>query len=222
MYNIFCYISFTIKIAIRLNRIIMKYFIKLVLAAAFISTSYIRVSGQTAIPEVLEKGTLKDQMTYLEEKTRIYEYYRAIREDMFQIIKRNAVDSLVNAKGQISMLAGMNRNLVMRIDTLSGSVTDLEARLYEAVRTKEGISVLGININKNAYNSIMWVIVAALLFLLGLGFMIFRSNLSTMLRTKKELEDLRSEFESYRQKKRIEIERLGMDHFNEIRRLKGG
>jgi len=200
----------------------MKYFIKLVLAAAFISTSYIRVSGQTAIPEVLEKGTLKDQMTYLEEKTRIYEYYRAIREDMFQIIKRNAVDSLVNAKGQISMLAGMNRNLVMRIDTLSGSVTDLEARLYEAVRTKEGISVLGININKNAYNSIMWVIVAALLFLLGLGFMIFRSNLSTMLRTKKELEDLRSEFESYRQKKRIEIERLGMDHFNEIRRLKGG
>ncbi len=177
---------------------------------------------QTAIPEVLENGTLKDQMTYLEEKTRIYEYYRAIREDMFQIIKRNAVDSLIRAQGQISILAGMNRNLVARIDTLTADVSDLETRLDEAIKTKESIRILGMNINKNAYNSIMWIIVAALLATLGLGFVIFRTNLSSMLRTKKELEDVKTEYDTYRQKKRIEIEKMGMDHFNELRKLKGG
>jgi len=177
---------------------------------------------QTAIPEVLENGTLKEQMTYLEEKTRIYEYYRAIREDMFQIIKRNAVDSLVRARGQINILAVMNRNLVSRIDTLTTNVSGLESRLDEAITTKESIRILGMNINKNAYNSIMWIIVTALMATLGLGFVVFKTNLSSMLRTKKELEELKAEYETYRQKKRIEIEKMGMEHFNELRKLKGG
>lgn len=178
--------------------------------------------SQATIPEVLESGTLKEQMKYLEEKTRIYEYYRAIREDMFQLIKRNAVDSLTRAQAQIVMLAGMNKNLVTRIDSLTADVSDLEARLDEAVKTKESIRVIGMNVNKNVYNSIMWIILAALLFLLGLGFLIFKTSISAMLRTKKELDELKSEFEAYRQKKRIEIEKMGMDHFNEIRKLKGG
>ena len=200
----------------------MRPFIRLFLSAIILAAAAGRGFCQTAIPEVLEKGTLKEQMTYLEEKTRIYEYYRAIREDMFQIIKRNAVDSLVKAQGQISILAGMNRNLVSRIDTLTANVSDLETRLDEAITTKESIQILGMNINKNAYNSIMWIIVAALLAALGLGFVIFRTNLSSMLRTKKELEELKTEYETYRQKKRIEIEKMGMDHFNELRKLKGG
>jgi hypothetical protein len=200
----------------------MRPFIRLFLLAIILAAAAGRGFCQTAIPEVLENGTLKDQMTYLEEKTRIYEYYRAIREDMFQIIKRNAVDSLVKAQGQINILAGMNRNLVSRIDTLTADVSDLETRLDEAITTKESIQILGMNINKNAYNSIMWIIVAALLAAFGLGFVIFRTNLSSMLRTKKELEELKTEYDTYRQKKRIEIEKMGMDHFNELRKLKGG
>lgn len=200
----------------------MKPVIRLLLVSIILTAAAGMGFCQTAIPEVLENGTLKEQMTYLEEKTRIYEYYRAIREDMFQIIKRNAVDSLVRARGQINILAVMNRNLVSRIDTLTTNVSGLESRLDEAITTKESIQILGMNINKNAYNSIMWIIVTALLATLGLGFVVFKTNLSSMLRTKKELEELKAEYEGYRQKKRIEIEKMGMDHFNELRKLKGG
>jgi len=200
----------------------MRPFIRLFLSAMILTAAAGRGFCQTAIPEVLENGTLKEQMTYLEEKTRIYEYYRAIREDMFQIIKRNAVDSLVRARGQINILAVMNRNLVSRIDTLTTNVSGLESRLDEAITTKESIRILGMNINKNAYNSIMWIIVTALMATLGLGFVVFKTNLSSMLRTKKELEELKAEYETYRQKKRIEIEKMGMEHFNELRKLKGG
>jgi cell division protein FtsB len=200
----------------------MNTIIRLLFTAIILTVAGTRGFCQSTIPEVLENGTLREQMNYLEEKTRIYENYRAIREDMFQLIKRNAVDSLSKAQGQITMLAVMNRNLVARIDSLTANVDDLETKLDEAVRTKESIHVLGMNINKTAYNSIMWIIIVVLLFLLGFGFFIFKSNLSTMLRTKKDLEELKVEFEAYRQKKRIEIEKMGMDHFNEIRKLKGG
>jgi hypothetical protein len=195
---------------------------KLFFTILIIMAGITRAAGQTAIPEVLEKGTIIEQMNYLEEKTRIYEYYRAIREDMFQVIKRNAVDSLVKVKNQVTMLAGMNSNLVLRIDSLTTTLSDREAQLDEAIRTKDGIKVFGMNLNKKAYNSIMWIIVVGLLFLLGLGFLIFKRNLSVMLRTKKDLEEMKTEFESYRQKKRLEIEKLGMDHFNELKKMKGG
>jgi hypothetical protein len=200
----------------------MKLIVRFSFTVIFLTAGITRSIGQTAIPEVLEKGTLREQMSYLEEKTRIYEYYRAVREDMFQLIKRNAVDSLAKARSQLAMLAGMNKNLVSRIDSLTTDLTGLEAKLDEAVRTKESIRVLGVNINKNAYNSIMWIIMAGLLFLLGLGFLVFKRNLSVMLSTKKEFEELKTEFEAYRQKKRIEIEKMSMDHFNELRKLRGG
>ncbi|MCX6302430.1 MAG: hypothetical protein NTW82_09620 [Bacteroidia bacterium] len=200
----------------------MKPIIRFTFTIAILLAGITRAAGQTAIPEVLEKGTITEQMNYLEEKTRIYEYYRAIREDMFQMIKRNAVDSLVKVKNQVNMLAGMNSNLVLRFDSLTATLSDREAQLDEAIRTKDGIKVFGMNLNKKAYNSIMWIIVVGLLFLLGLGFLIFKRNLSVMLRTKKDLEEMKTEFESYRQKKRLEIEKLGMDHFNELKKLKGG
>jgi cell division protein FtsB len=200
----------------------MNTIIRLLFTAIILTVTGTRGFCQTTIPEVLENGTLREQMNYISEKTRIYENYRAIREDMFQLIMRNAVDSLSKAQGQITMLAMMNRNLVARIDSLTADIASLETKLDETVRTKESIRVLGMNINKNAYNSIMWIIIAILLFLLGFGFLLFKSNLSTMLRTKKDLEELKVEFEAYRQKKRIEIEKMGMDHFNEIRKLKGG
>ena len=177
--------------------------------------------SQSSIPEILEQGTLREQMNYIQERTRIYENYRAIREDMFQMIKRNAVDSLSMVKGQVNILAGMNKNLIERIDSLNSSLDETKILLDDAVKTKEDIQVLGMSINKNFYNSIMWIIIGILLTLLVFGFLVFKRNLSVMLRNKRDLEELKVEFEAYRQKKRIEIEKLGMDHFNEIRKLKG-
>lgn len=184
-------------------------------------TVYVNGLGQSAMPEILEQGTLREQMNYIQERTRIYENYRAIREDMFQMIKRNAVDSLSMVKGQVNILAGMNKNLLERIDSLSASLEETKILLDDAVKTKEDIQVFGMNINKNFYNSIMWLIIGILIVLLVLGLLIFKRNLSVMLRNKKDLEELKVEFEAYRQKKRIEIEKMGMDHFNEIRKLKG-
>jgi hypothetical protein len=119
------------------------------------------------------------------------------------------------------MLAGMNRNLVTRIDSLTAGLTGTQTQLDEAVRTKNSIRIIGINVNKVTYNSLMWIIVAGLVALLAIGFLIFKRNMVVTLNTKKELADLRTEFEAYRQKSRLEREKMSIDHFNEIKRLKG-
>jgi hypothetical protein len=177
---------------------------------------------QTALPDVLDKGTFTEQMKYLEEKTRIYENYRAIREDMFQKIKNNAVDSLTKAKNRITGFITLTGNLNSRIDSLNSSLNITKEELKEVSRTKNSISVLGIKLDKIAYNSIMWTIVAGLLFLLVIGYLTFNRNRTITLNTKKELKELREEFEEYRKKTRLDREKMSMDHFKEIQKLKGG
>jgi hypothetical protein len=176
---------------------------------------------QNVMPEVLDKGTLTEQMKYLEEKTRIYEEYRAIREDMFQKIKDNAIDSLNLVKGKITAYIGLTGSLNSRINSLKDSLNATQEELKETTSTKNRISVLGIGVNKITYNTIMWIIVAILAFLLAAGFLAFKRNYIVTFNTKNELKDLQTEFEEYRKKTRLEREKMSMDHFNEIRRLRG-
>jgi hypothetical protein len=178
-------------------------------------------AGQSPLPETLLNGSLTEQLNYIETKTRIYEDYRAIREDMFQKLKNNAIDSLSKAKSNIEGLTALSGNLKTRIDSLNASLDVTKEQVKELTTTKNSIKILGIEINKTSYNSLMWLIVAALSALLAIGFFAFKRNITITSATKKELKDLRDEFEAYRQKTRLEREKVSMDHFNEIRKLKG-
>jgi hypothetical protein len=51
--------------------------------------------------------------------------------------------------------------------------------------------------------------------------MAFKRNLFTNISTRKELKELHNEFEAYRQSTRIAREKMAMEHFNEIKKLKG-
>jgi uncharacterized membrane-anchored protein YhcB (DUF1043 family) len=93
--------------------------------------------------------------------------------------------------------------------------------LKEMSRTKNSISVIGIKIEKTVYNTIMWMIVAGLAFVLVIGFLTFKRNRRITLNTKKELKDLNEEFEAYRKKTRLDREKMSMDHFKEIQKLRG-
>jgi hypothetical protein len=192
----------------------------LVLSAIAIFLSFNAV-GQTVIPEVLDKGTLTDQMKYLEEKTRIYENYRAIREDMFQKIKVNTIDTLTSAKSKITRLVELTGTLNIRIDSLNSSLAGTKESLLEVTRSKNSIKVIGIELNKVVYNTIMWTIAGVLIFLLVIGFLAFKRNLAVTINTKKDYNELKTEYENYRQKSRLEREKMSMDHFNELKKLKG-
>jgi uncharacterized membrane-anchored protein YhcB (DUF1043 family) len=90
------------------------------------------------------------------------------------------------------------------------------------MNTKNSIRLLGIEVNKTVYNTVMWTILAVMLFLLIAGYLTFQRNRVITVRTKKDLEDLKQEFEGYRQKVRVEREKTSLEHFNEIKKLRGG
>jgi hypothetical protein len=178
--------------------------------------------SQSTMPDVLLTGTMKDQMDYLNEKTRIYDNYRAIREDMFQRIRTNSLDSLEISGKKIAGLKGMNEGLKKKLDSLNSSILSVKQNLDVVTKSKNSISVLGFEINKSAYNGIIWTIIVALAAILVLGFMVFRRNMSLTTRTRKDFEDLKKEFEAYRKASREAREKMSMAHFHELKKVRGG
>jgi hypothetical protein len=195
--------------------------VRFVISIAIVVLGATKVTGQTSSPEILSNGTLVEQMNYVESKTRIYEDYRAIREDMFQKLKNNAVDSLTKARNNITGFVALTSTLNSRIDSLKSNLDVKKEEVKQLTRTKNSIRVFGAELNKTSYNSLMWTLVAILATLLGIGFLAFKRTITVTSNTKKELRELKEEFDAYRQKTRIEREKVSMDHFNEIRKLKG-
>jgi hypothetical protein len=141
---------------------------------------------------------------------------------MFQKIKKNSIDSLTKAKGRINGLVTLTSYLNVRIDSLNSKLEATKVELGEVSRTKNSISVIGIQLEKNAYNTTTWTIIAILVSLLVIGYLTFKRNRVITLNTKKEIKELREEFEEYRKKTRLDREKMSMDHFNEMKKLRGG
>lgn len=196
--------------------------IRCILIITVVIITVIKATGQVTMPDVLLKDPLKDQLNYLEEHTRIYDNYRAIREDMFQRLKGNVTDSLIASGRKISALKNTSTKLNMTIDSLRSDLESTKSKLDEMTTTKNSIKVIGMEINKQNYNKFMWTVVLGLIAALLIGIFIFNRNLSVTSSTKNEFQELKNEFEAYRKTTREAREKLTMDHFNEIRKLKGG
>jgi hypothetical protein len=141
---------------------------------------------------------------------------------MFQKIKSNSIDSLKSAGIKIAGLKGLNAGLSRRLDSLNTSLGSVKQDLEKMTKSKNSIAFLGIEINKSAYNGIVWTIIVALAAILVLGFLVFRRNMSMTNRTRKDFEDLKKEFEAYRKASREAREKMSMAHFYELKKIRGG
>lgn len=180
-----------------------------------------KANGQTVMPEEFTKGSIKDQMVYLQDRTKTYENFRAIREDIFQKMKNNTLDSINRYKSSVNRLNSQNLALNRTIDSLRSTIASNQSDIQQVTEQKNSIRFLGMNINKTTYNSIIWTIIVLLIIALVLGYLVFKRNLVLIQNTKKDLKDLNHEFEAYRKSSREAREKMTMDHFLEMKRLKG-
>lgn len=195
--------------------------IKNVLLFSVFALTVSMAAGQTKVPDELTTATIDGQIKYVEDHTRIYDNFRAIREDIYQKLNKNILDSIAAGKGNIAELKNLTATLNGRTDSLNQLLASTRTQLDQVTTTKNKISVLGLEINKTAYNTIMWILVGGLLLLGAIGFLIFKRNLVVLLRTEKDLKELKEEFATYKQTSRIAREKVEMDLFRANQKLKG-
>jgi hypothetical protein len=118
-------------------------------------------------------------------------------------------------------LKSLTSELNIKIDSVTLASELFNTKIEELTRTKNSIRILGIEVDKLVYNSIMWTIVAGLVVLLVIGFLMFKRNLVVIINTKKELKAFIAEFEAYRKTSQQARDQLYTDHSNELKKLRG-
>lgn len=179
-----------------------------------------KLSAQ-AMPEVFDNGTLQEQFEYLQNRTLIYNNFRAIREDMFLEIKRNSLDSLKKSFGEINML---NQRIVqhqIEKDSIQQNLSTAISERDAAIEARDSLFLFGLPLSKSFYNILLWSIIAALalLFIIA-GILYKRANVIASQKTK-DMKELQLEYDEYKKASRERFEKQAIDHFNEVKRSKG-
>lgn len=193
----------------------------LILGMAMVLANVNSLMGQNT-REPLDTATLEGQLDYLQNRTRIYENFRAIREDMFQKIKRNAIDSLDAAKLDIAILNSELTERNVEIETLNSEMSRAQNERDQAIRTKDSFTLLGMEMNKGVYSTVLWIVILGLALFGTIMFLLFKRAHVVTTQTQKELEQLKEEFEEHKKSSREKYEKLVVSHHNEIMKLKKG
>lgn len=169
-------------------------------------------------PEVV---TLRSQYDDLARRTRIYEGFRAIREDMFQEIRKQSLDSLSKARERVTALETELQQASSQIEQQAVQLEEANAVRDEALNARDSISFLGKPLKKGLYNTLVWSLIGALA-VLALVLLVITRNARRLSRQRAaDLNDVLQEYENYRKTSRERLERITVDHFNEIKKLKG-
>ncbi len=176
--------------------------------------------AQYVTPAILDSATMKSQLDYIQARTRIYNDFRAIREDIFLKMKGNVLDSLDAAKLNIATLNSKLTEINFEIETLNTDLARTKNERDDAIRNKDGLSFLGIQLNKTLYNTIVWFIILGLGAVAVILILLYKRTLVVTVQTKKELETVIEDFETHRKASREKYEKLVVSHHNEIMKLK--
>ena len=202
-----------------MKRTILKNATILLFTGLFISMLQV-VDAQSGASAVLDSALLEAQLDYIHENTRVYNDYRAIRDDIFLKLRRNVKDTLNATKLEVEELNSRLTERNFLIESLNTDLTRTKNEKDEAIRNRDSLTFIGIQMNKTLYSSIMWFIILGLAALAILMVMLFRrSNLITK-EVKKELQVSLEDSELYRKSSREKYEKLVVSHHSEIMRLK--
>ncbi|MDF1573812.1 MAG: hypothetical protein P1P86_01290 [Bacteroidales bacterium] len=176
--------------------------------------------AQSGASAVLDSATLKSQLDYIHENTRVYNDYRTIPVDIFLKLKRNVMDTLNTTRLEVEQLHSCLTERNFQIETLDTDLARTKNELEEAIKNRDSLSFLGIQMNKAIYNLIMWFIILGLIALSVILVMLFRRTHLLTKEVKGELESVKEEFDQYRKSSREKYEKLVVAHHNEIMKLK--
>lgn len=187
----------------------------IVLAVLLISRN---ATSNTTSP--LDTIKIKDQFNYITTKSTKYNEYRVVKITSLNQLKSNVFDSIDVLKKEISDLNVLLNQEISKNDTLNASLLTSLDELAQTKNEKDNMSLFGLFMSKQAYNTLMWTLTLSLFVAFALFVFLFNRSNSLTSRTKKDLEELKEELENNRRKAREREEKVVRKLHDEINRYK--
>ena len=168
-------------------------------------------SQETATTPSLDNGTIESQFDYLITKSSTYQDYKVVKAYWLSKLRSHVSDSLKAVKDNLKNTQKIVKAKNIEIDSLRSNIRNTNDKLTIAIREKNTLRILGIQINKTAYNSIMWSITGILALFLLIFFALYKRSNTITIQTKTDLRETKEDFEAHRKRAREREERLVHD-----------
>ncbi len=184
----------------------MKFLKKLtlVLFLTVFATGIAQTKKREPVKGSLNSGTLESQFNYLYKKSYTYKTVKSVKISDLLKIKGNVLDSLNSAYKKIRETNAIIESQKKEINSLKENLKITNNKLIEITKEKDSMNLLGIQMSKKNYNSLMWSLIFGLLAFLIFFIFKFKSSNTLTHQAQKLLNETEEEFETY---KRIAIER---------------
>lgn len=159
---------------------------------------------------------IADQFQFAIDKSTSFQDYKVIRQTWVNKLKSNTLDTLFTLKANLKASKDLVQEKTALIETLQSDLNTSQSELLK----KNSFSFFGIMVSKAGYDSIMWSIIIGLLVCLGFMIAAFRRSFSVITQTKKDLNDIKDEFEIYRKKALKSKEEAVRQLYDEINKYK--
>ena len=127
------------------------------------------ILAQTTVPPTvdLQKATLTERFQIMKSRSETYNEYKVIKENVLDGVLRIVMDTISRGKVQLHESAATISRLEGDLKNTQEALRQKEASFQDLVYASTHISVLGINVEKTTFLTIVSVIIIGLGLLLG-------------------------------------------------------
>lgn len=147
------------------------------------------------------ENSIKNQFQEVLDTSNDFQDFKVIKKTKMTALQSNVLDSITKLEEALISKQLQINEQQSTIKTLENNLNATKENLEVSKDKEDGIVFLGMLLNKNTYNTLMFSIIGLLL--VALLFYIYKFNNSNKVtkESKEKLEGIETEFERFRQKK---------------------
>ena len=142
--------------------------------------------------------TLEQQYSVFKENLNFWNGNYFLNEKQINEFYNTLTDSVSVLENKIKEKDNSLNAVRSELDLANQQLENTKAELDSSIKNQNAIEVLGLNIEKGVYTLFMSLFILALLVLLGVVFLLYKRSNTVTVRTRKDYEELKQEFEVHK------------------------
>jgi len=194
----------------------MNQIVKFLLVCSFSFVCFSNIRAQSEPDSLL---TLEQRYTEILKKSENFKEYEVVRRSSLNLFWAALNDSVTSSNAALKAALVSKMELQSTLNELETRLTEAETKLADFEGEGAKVSVLGMQLNRSFYLTLLWSLILALAGLMGFFLLRFQKNNVVVKETQDEHQGLKKQFDELRHKSKETQMRLKRELQTALNRL---
>lgn len=148
----------------------------------------------------LQEGPISEQFEFILKNSNKYQNYKVVKRVWIEQLQKNVADSIKEIRKDFVAEVAKVASQQTEIEKLKADLATVQQEITDLNNEKDSISLLGLQLSKSSYQSLMWGIIGVLAILWLFFAYRFKSSNAITKEAKAKLAETEHEFEEHRKR----------------------